>query len=96
MNLIKKLGLGLAGVAVFIGIRFWNKSDNHDAIKEQLISTCAEDKSCTNAVEKHFDSCFESNYSLGGRRKSGSLNRDKFLSCFNQKAGQQFFVIKGE
>jgi hypothetical protein len=87
-------GLAIAGGA--IGMKFYNKSSDHDDIKANLTKECGDDKECLSAVEQHFDSCFESHYDLGGRRRSGGLKAEEFLQCFNEKAGAMVFSYEEE
>ena len=92
-NILKRIGLGVVSIIVVVGFKFWNKAESHDSIKDQLIELCSGDSDCVLAVEQNFDRCFEHNYSIGGRRRSGSLNENSFLNCFNTIAGKQYFFI---
>ena len=92
-TLLKKLGLGIIAIAALVGWKFYNKSDNHDELIKQLTTACAEDTGCIEAVEKHFESCFESNYKMGSRRRSGGLNQESFLACFNEQSNVEYFTF---
>jgi hypothetical protein len=43
-------------------------------------------------VETHFDSCFESAYKMGGRRRASRLDADQLAQCLNSKGGQPYFT----
>jgi hypothetical protein len=94
MNWQKILG-GVGSVIVIAGIyfgfSFMGKANTAKEVKDKLMGICAEDKDCVAAVNTHFDDCFDTNYALGGRRRSGGLNGEKFTSCLNQKAGKDYF-----
>lgn len=94
MNRLRQFGGILIAIGVVVGLKFYNKSSDHDDIRAQLVVLCESDKDCTAAVDQHFDSCFDDNYSLGGKRRSGGLNQEAFLSCFNTKSGKVHFSTK--
>ena len=89
-----KILTGLVLAALFIGWKFYNKDRAHDDIQKSLIDLCVGDDECVAAVNTHFDACFSEAYDIGGRHRSGGLNQDKFLKCFNTKAGGQFFAVE--
>lgn len=90
----------VAGIAVALGVvfgfKFYNKSQAAGEVKKKLLAICAENSGCTAAVDKHFDSCFDSHYNLGGRRRSGRLDGTKFTHCINEKAGETYFSFQPE
>jgi hypothetical protein len=89
----KQLMFGLMAAAVLLGLKVYNKGQSHDNMKADLIKMCESEKPCIKAVNKHFDSCFDSAYKTGGRRKADSFNQGQFLSCFNQRAGKTYFSV---
>jgi hypothetical protein len=92
--MLKKAVLVAVGVAAVMGFKFWSKIRDKADARERLTQICADDKACLSALDQHFEACFAEAYSLGGRRRAASLNNDKFLSCFNTKAGSEVFSFK--
>lgn len=90
--MLQRLLYGLVAVVIAVSFKLCNKSSDHDNLKADLIKICDEDSECIATVEEHYDNCFESHYSLGGRRRAAHLNQDQFLACFNQHAGKPFFA----
>lgn len=78
-------------VAVVLGMKFWGKSHDSDETKAHLISVCSGDAGCISTVNNHFDSCFESAYSMGGRHRSSTLNTSALAACLNSRGGQSYF-----
>jgi hypothetical protein len=72
------------------------KANDAKKVKEELIGICAEDKGCVAAVNTHFQDCFDASYTMGGRRRSSTLNSDKLTTCLNDKAGKNYFSVKNE
>jgi hypothetical protein len=89
---MNRVVVGLLGVALIFGLKFFNKSSDSKAVKARLIELCELDKRCVQSVEAHFESCFESAYKLGGRRKSSHLEADQMVQCLNRRAGQSYFA----
>ena len=81
-------------ILLLFAFKFYNKSDDHSDVQEQLIQICEFDEGCEKAVEYHFDSCFEENYSIGSNRRAAKLHVGKLLGCINQKMGQEIFYLE--
>lgn len=93
MRRLKNYGLGLMVAGALIGFKFYNKSETHDSMKAGLIKSCAKDAACVAAVKKHFDTCFEQTYDLGGKHRAAGIKPEAFLGCFNAQAGVEHFTI---
>jgi hypothetical protein len=91
---MKRLLVGLVVVAGVFGMKFYNKSSDHDEVRARLVELCAGDERCLGSVETHFEGCFESSYKLGGRRQSAHLDADGFVSCMNSRAGKPYFSAR--
>lgn len=89
----KRILGALVGVAVLIGMKFYNKSSSHDEVRARLVELCAGDASCGRAVEQHFESCFDASYKLGGRRQSSHLEAEQLVSCINSRSGKEHFTF---
>ncbi len=92
-----KAGRLLSGVAIagaLIGFRFYNRSQTEAEVRAQLIEICEDDASCAQAVETHYEGCFEESYSLGSRRRSGSMDATTLVSCLNTRSGEEHFEIE--
>jgi hypothetical protein len=74
-----------------IGSQSILKANAAKDIKAQLVGACDQDQACLSSVNAHFDTCFNDSYSLGGRRRAGRLDGNKFATCLNQKAGKDYF-----
>lgn len=93
MEIFRKIGIALTAIIAVIAFKLWNKSSSHDDLKERLVEICADNKDCSEAVNIHFDACFDKHYSIGNKRRSGGLNQEKFLGCFNRLSGSEYFSI---
>ena len=84
--------IGFVAVAglVFAG-KFYHKSSAAGEVKQKLLDICQDDSRCVSAVDTHYDTCFESSYNLGGRRRSGRLNGEQLTNCINEQAGEAYF-----
>jgi hypothetical protein len=89
---MNRVVVGLLGVALLFGVKFFNKSSDSRAIKARLVELCESDKRCVQSVEAHFEACFESSYKLGGRRKASHLEADELVQCLNRRSGQPYFA----
>ncbi|WP_163995923.1 hypothetical protein [Pyxidicoccus caerfyrddinensis] len=96
MEYLKKLGLGLVVAAALIGYKFYSKSSAKSEVREQLVQICEKDAECLGSVDQHFESCFDSHYKLGGRRRAGGLDSSAMVSCINDKAGKALFSVSDE
>jgi hypothetical protein len=89
---MNRVVVGLLGVALLFGMKFFNKSSDSKAVKARLVALCESDTRCVQSVEAHFESCFESAYKLGGRRKSSKLETGELVQCLNGRAGESYFA----
>ena len=87
------MGLAALGVVVAFGLKFYNKSATAKEVKQEMLNICQTDSGCQNSVNTHFQKCFERSYSLGSRRRSGSLNARKLTDCINNNSGVAYFDI---
>jgi hypothetical protein len=81
----------IAVASLTFGFKSILKANTAKDVKAQLVGACDQDQACLTSVNTHFDTCFDNSYSLGSRRRAGSLDGDKFTSCLNQKAGKDYF-----
>jgi hypothetical protein len=89
---MKRAAIGILGVAILFGVKFFNKSSDGKAVKAQLVALCEGDAKCTQSVEAHFDACFDSAYKLGGRRRSSHVESGQLVECLNSRAGRPYFA----
>jgi hypothetical protein len=89
-----KIALGLVGVAVLFGFKFYQRSSSASETRAELVTICEGDAACKAAVEKHFETCHEQAYRLGGRRSSGGLNAKQLTACINTAAGEDYFAAE--
>ena len=94
MKILKKIGGIIFAVVMITGWKLYNKSSHATDYKNQLISICGEDTYCIAAVNNNFQSCYDSNYSLGGKRRAARLNLNEFTDCINQKSGYLYFAVQ--
>jgi hypothetical protein len=87
----KRVIVGLLGAAALLGMKFYNKSADHTAVKARLVELCKGDSRCLQSVETNFEACFEQSYKMGGRRKAAQLDTDQFTSCLNSRSGRAYF-----
>jgi hypothetical protein len=94
MSVVRRIGGSVFGIALVLGLKFYNKGATHDEVRAQLLDVCGKrDKPCVSAVKKHFDACFADNYDIGTSRNAGHLNEDAFLRCFNERSGTPVFAL---
>lgn len=85
-----KQAMGIVlGIGIILGLKLYNRVATHDELRAKLVATCDKDGACVEAVNRHFEGCFEENYSLGGRHRGGGVDADGFMKCFNARAGQE-------
>ena len=89
---MRRLGIGLATVALLLGLKFYNKSKGSTELRTRLTEICANDTGCRQAVQAHFEACFESAYKMGGRHQSSRLATDQLVKCINDRAGKEYFT----
>ncbi|MFP2924897.1 hypothetical protein ACLESO_06710 [Pyxidicoccus sp. 3LG] len=73
-----------------------NKGQAKDETRQQLETACAQKAECRSGAGQHFESCFDENYTLGGRRRAGGLNTDGLVTCINGKVGKPLFSAHQE
>ena len=83
----------LLAVAVIFGMKFWNKQSTYKETKAKLVALCEGDATCASSVDRDFDACFESAYSMGGKRQGGKLGADSLVQCLNSKSGEKYFAV---
>jgi hypothetical protein len=84
------------GVAAMLGMKFYNKASAHDGVKQQLVALCESDPGCQQAVETHFEACFDAAYKVGGRRRASRLEAGQLVGCLNSRSGQPYFSYDDE
>jgi hypothetical protein len=89
---MKRVMIGLLGVALLLGVKFFNKSSDSRSVKAHVLELCEGDKRCLQSVQAHFDACFDSSYKMGGRRRASHLETGALVQCLNSRAGQSYFV----
>ena len=94
MNMLKKVGGIALIIFVVMSIKLWNKSEEKEEFREHLLNLCHQDSDCIEVIGAYYETCFDKTYSLGGRRRSGSLNSEKFIACLNEESGSEFFAYK--
>ena len=87
-----RVAVAVLGVAILVGLKFYNKSSDGRAVKAKLVELCEGDVKCTQSVQAHFDSCFESAYKMGGRRRASHLEAEQLVECLNSRSGQPYFA----
>ena len=89
---MNRVVVGLLGIAILLGVKFFNKSSDSKAVKAHLVSMCEGEAKCVQSVEAHFDTCFDANYRLGGRRQASHLETKELVQCLNSRAGHSYFA----
>jgi hypothetical protein len=90
-NTLGKIVGGAVVVAAVVGMKMHNKGATEREARETLRNLCAGEAACLEAVETHFDACFESAYSMGSRRRSASFDGQEMVQCINTKSGVEHF-----
>ena len=85
-----KIAIGIAVAGAFIGWQYYNKGQESKETKAKMLTMCAGEAACVEAVEKYAASCFDEHYKMG-RRSQGVL-MDDFVACVNKSSGTDFFV----
>jgi hypothetical protein len=93
---MKRVAGVVLGVALVLGLKFYNKNAAAHDVKARLVEICEKDSACVAAVDKNFDTCFEQAYKMGGRRRSSSLESDKLVQCINSRSGEPYFAVSNE
>jgi hypothetical protein len=90
---MKRVAGAVIGVALVLGLKFYNKNAAAHDVKARLVELCEQDSACVAAVDRSFDACFEQAYKMGGRRQSSRLESDQLVKCVNDRAGQAYFAV---
>lgn len=93
---MKKLAQILLAIIIFTAIKLYNKSSANDEVKSQLLNACNGSEVCEQIVENNFDVCFDNSYSIGTKRRAGSLNAHKLSECLNSSLGMEYFSVSKE
>ncbi len=93
---MKRLAVTLLSVAALMGMKFYNKGQASEKVKQRLVVLCEGDAGCIQSVNTHFESCFEQAYKLGGRYQSSRLEGGELVSCLNSRAGREYFTFKSQ
>ena len=91
---MRRIGIWILIIAIGVGFKFWNRNSDEKKFRKEMIALCAEDPDCIEAVETHFDTCFDGSYDMGGRRRSAHLDVQKMVDCINRKAGTEYFSVE--
>ena len=89
---MKRVAGVVVGVALILGLKFYNKNAAAHDVKARLVELCDKDSACVTAVDRNFDACFEEAYKMGGRRSSSRLDSDKLVQCVNSRSGEEYFT----
>lgn len=86
----KKILIAIPIVAALIGWKYYDKAQEAKAMKAEMLTMCAGEAPCIEAVEKYAKTCFDENYRMG--RRSQGVRMDEFVACVNKSSGTEFFV----
>jgi hypothetical protein len=89
----RRLLAGLVAVAAILGMWLYTRSSTHREVEARLVELCADDAGCLAAVRQHYDACFDSTFSMSGRRQASHLDVDSLVKCVNEKAGKPYFKV---
>jgi hypothetical protein len=92
MKIVRQLGSFIVAGSLVLGVKFYHKSTTATEIKESLLAICTNDSNCSNAVNTHFQNCFNSSYDFGSRRRSASVDTEQLASCLNTNSGAEYFA----
>ena len=93
---MRRLLGALVAVAAVLGGKYYGKSSTHDEVKARLVELCEGDEACRAAVAAHFEGCFDSAYTMGGRRTASRLDLDGLVACVNRESGERYFAVNKE
>ena len=91
MRALRKFGVFAVTLTAVLGYKFYDKSTTAKEVKQEMLSVCATDSNCQNAVSTYFQKCFDSSYSMGSRRRASSLDTLKLSTCINNSSGVAYF-----
>lgn len=94
--ILKKIGGALVGIGIFLGFKFYNKYSTKKEIKEKIVALCEQKTDCLGALDRHFEDCFDKNFSIGGRRRASKFNTEAFVNCFNTASGEEYLSYSKE
>jgi hypothetical protein len=92
MKIVRQLGSFAVVGSLVLGVKFYHKSTTATEVKESLLAICSSDSSCNDAVNTHFQNCFNSSYDFGSRRRSANVDTEQLASCLNSNAGAEYFA----
>jgi hypothetical protein len=90
---MNRLVVGLLGVTLVFGLKFYNRSSTASDVKAHLVQLCHGESGCLSAVEHHFDTCFEQAYKMGGRRQASQLQSGELVQCLNSRGRKSYFAL---
>jgi hypothetical protein len=90
---MNRLLVGLLGVGLVLGLKYYNRSSAATDVKAHLVQLCEGESGCLSAVEHNFDGCFEQAYKMGGRRQASHLESGELVQCLNDKGRKSYFAL---
>lgn len=82
----KVIGIGVA-IVVIVGLKFYNRGADDKAVLDDMkqviaqVSSSPEETTYLNRIlEKEHQRAFDAAYDMGGRRRSATLDEDKYLN----------------
>jgi hypothetical protein len=93
LKLLKKTLVIFVVVLIVIGVKFWNKSSSYHDVKAQMLEFCRGTTQCEATLSENFDTCFNSHYDMGSKRRSGGLDQSAFVQCINKHAGSELLTL---
>jgi hypothetical protein len=100
MKWLKNILVFLLVLGGVMGWKFYSKSQARTETKTQLVTICASEKTtekeCLSAIDSHYETCFDSSYTLGGRFQSSGLDSEQLANCINSKSGQPWFTVESK
>ncbi len=88
MKLTQKIIIGVIGAAIFFGFKFYRKNQYAQEMKATIANLCGDNQDCLEDLDLYFKTCFDRNYSIGGKRRGASFKTNRFVTCFNQMSGK--------
>ena len=90
---MKRLLIIVVGIAIVLGMKYWKKGDEHGEVKAHVVSLCAGNSDCQEAVERHFDACFQESYKMDVRRQASRLKAGNLVQCLTRRSGVEYFAV---
>ena len=94
MSKVGKAVVFTAVAGVSVAMKFSNQSAVAEETKAYMLDICATDNVCVEAVDTHFESCFNTNYSMGSRHRAASLDTEGLANCVNRYGGAEYFAVE--